>query len=209
MRLMDSSIHVFAATFGLQDGHTQSDALRMLEQLYLLTEAEKSNRFNVSTSLIAESQGKVKPQEEDVPASNVVAVILACLQALPLHESTYDTLIDRGPPWMERATSLLLRLLPSPSGIIRRGAAEGLSLLATLGVSEDAHTLQSTILHSLDEVMKGSNARANPNPKTQVETLAFAKAGSLLTLACVQRAAEKMKRSVRMSVSLYSILLTA
>ena len=198
VRLLDSSIHVFAATFGLQDGHTQSDALRMLENLYMLTRTEKSNRFNVSTSLIAESQGKVKSQEEDVPASNVIATVLACLQALPLHESTYDTLIDRGPPWMERATSLLLRLLPSPSGIIRRGAAEGLSLLATLGVSEDAHTLQSTILHSLDEVMKGSNVLANP--KAHVETLAFAKAGTLLALACIQRAAKRMRRSVRTSI---------
>ncbi|KAL7553470.1 hypothetical protein ACHAWF_016747 [Thalassiosira exigua] len=193
VRLLDSSIHVFAATFGLQDGHTQSEALKMLEQMYFWKQTDKATRFNVSSSLIAESQGKVKPQEEDVPASNVIATVLACLQALPLHESTYDTLIDRGPPWMEKATSLLLRLLPSPSGIIRHGAAEGLSLLATLGVSEDAHTLQSTILHSLDEVMKGSNAGANP--KTHTETLAFAKAGSLLTLACIQRAAKKMKRN--------------
>lgn len=167
----------------------------MLENLYLLTQTEKANRFNVSTSLINESQGRVKPQEDDVTALNVIATVLACLQALPLHESTHDTLIDRGPPWMERATSLLLRLLPSPSGIIRRGAAEGLSLLATLGVSEDAHTLQSTILHSLDEVMKGGTTLANP--KTYDETLAFAKAGTLLTLACIQRAAKRMKRNVR------------
>ena len=95
---------------------------------------------------------------------------------------------------MERATSLLLRLLPSPSGIIRRGAAEGLSLLATLGVSEDAHTLQSTILHSLDEVMKGGSG----DPKANPETITFAKAGSLLTLACIQRAAERMKKNVRL-----------
>lgn len=98
VRLLDSSIHVFAATFGLQDGHTQSEALKMLDNMYMFTQTEKSNRFtNVSTSLISESQGKVKPQEEDVPASNVIATVLACLQALPLHESTYDTLIDRGP----------------------------------------------------------------------------------------------------------------
>ena len=195
VRLLDSSIHVFAATFGLQDGHTQSEALRMIDNLYTFTQVEKSKGFNVGSSLIAESQGKVKPPEEDVTASNAIAIVLACLQALPLHESNYDILVDRGPPWMEKATSLLLRLLPSPSGIIRRGAAEGLSLLATLGVSEDAHTLQSTILHSLDEVMKGSNSGANP--KTNAETLPFAKAGSLLALACVQRATKRMKKSVR------------
>ncbi|KAL9184425.1 hypothetical protein ACHAXT_002511 [Thalassiosira profunda] len=195
VRLLDSSIHVFAATFGLQDGHTQGDALLMLERMYLSTldEKEKTSRFNVSTSLITDSQGKVKPQEEDVPASNLVTAVLACLQALPLHESTYSVLIDRGPPWMERATTLLLRLLPSASGIIRRGSAEGLSLLATLGAGEDAHTLQSTILHSLDEVMRRSATGANP--KAQLETIAFAKAGALLTLACIQRAAKRMKRS--------------
>lgn len=60
VRLLDSAIHVFAATFGLQEGHTQADALRMLETLYVASQTEKSNRFNVSTSLISESQGKVK-----------------------------------------------------------------------------------------------------------------------------------------------------
>lgn len=195
VRLLDTSIHVFAATFGLQDGHTQSEALRMLETVYLVRQDEKANRFN--TSLISESQGKVKPQEEDVTACNVIASVLACLQALPLHESTHDTLVDRGPPWMERATTLLLRVLPSPSGIIRRGAAEGLSLLATLGVSEDAHTLQSTILHSLDEVMQGTSAASGgAGAKAQhPESITYAKAGSLLTLACIQRAAERMKKS--------------
>jgi hypothetical protein len=59
-RLLDSSIHVFAATFGLQDPHTQSDALRMLEALYVSSQTEKSNRFNVNAALITDSQGKVK-----------------------------------------------------------------------------------------------------------------------------------------------------
>jgi len=156
-------------------------------------EKEKLNRFAVGTTLISESQGKVKPREEDVCASNVIATILSCLQALPLHEATYDTLIGVGPPWMERATNLLLRLLPSPSDVIRRGAAEGLSYLATLGVSEDAHTLQSTILHSLDEVMKG-NTPGN-QPKSQTDTISFARPGALLALACIQRAAKRMKKT--------------
>jgi len=195
VRLLDSSIHVFAATFGLQDGQTQAKALRMLESMYTSSqmEKEKLNRFAVGTTLISESQGKVKPREEDVCASNVIATILSCLQALPLHEATYDTLIGVGPPWMERATNLLLRLLPSPSDVIRRGAAEGLSYLATLGVSEDAHTLQSTILHSLDEVMKG-NTPGN-QPKSQTDTISFARPGALLALACIQRAAKRMKKT--------------
>ena len=85
---------------------------------------------------------------------------------------------------MERATSILLRLLASLSGIIQREAAEGLSLLATLGVSKDAHTLQSTILCSLDEVMKGSSIQ--PNSKIHAKTLASAKTGTY-----------RMKRIVR------------
>jgi hypothetical protein len=115
---------------------------------------------------------------------NVTATVLACLQSLPLHEATYDHAIGIGPPWMKTAKNLFFMLLPSPSHLIRRGAAEGLALLATLGVSEDAHTLQSTILHSLDEVMQGSL----PNgPKLAPESIGGARAGSLLALACIQR----------------------
>ena len=194
VRLIDSCIHVFAATFGLQDGQTQAEALQMLESVHNATQPEKAtNRFNVSSSLITESQGKLKSPEEDVPSTNLTAAVLACLQALPLYEATHDTLIGVGPPWMVRATDLLIRLLPTPSDIIRRGAAEGLALLATLGVSEDANTLQSTILHSLDEVMTGS---IPGNSKTQeLETISYARAGSLLTLACIQRAAMRMTRT--------------
>ncbi|KAL7509674.1 hypothetical protein ACHAXN_006645 [Cyclotella atomus] len=193
VRLLDSSIHVFAATFGLQDPHTQSDALRMLESLYISTQTDKSNRFNVNATLITDSQGKVRPLEEDAITFNVTAVVLACLQAIPLHEATYGNLIGRGPPWMERATSILLQLISSQSDHIRRGAAEGLSFLATLGVSEDANTLQSTILHALDEVMKGSNI--TQNQKTSVDLTSFGRAGSLLSLACIQRNAKRIERS--------------
>ena len=37
VRLMDSAIHVFAATFGLQDGHQQEKVVRMLETLIAST----------------------------------------------------------------------------------------------------------------------------------------------------------------------------
>jgi hypothetical protein len=60
VRLLDSSIQVFSATFGLQDPHTQSDALRMLESLYISTQTEKSSRFNVNATLMTDSQGKVR-----------------------------------------------------------------------------------------------------------------------------------------------------
>ena len=180
--------------------HTQADAMKMLESMYSSGQTDKAKGFNAAT-LIIESQGKVKPLEEDVLAANATATVLAALQALPLHESTHNTLISQSAPWMERSTSLLLRLLPLPSGIIRRAAAEGLSLLATLGTSEDAHALQSTILHSLDEVMKGNGVATETNPKVQLDTLAHAKAGSLLALACIQRAAMRIKRKENERVS--------
>lgn len=133
----------------------------------------------------------LQPLEEDAITFNVTAVVLACLQAIPLHEATYGTLIGKGPPWMERATNILLQLIPSPSDVIRRGAAEGLSFLATLGNSEDANTLQSTILHALDEVMKGNNFV--PNQKTSTEFTSFGRSGSLLSLACIQRTSKRIE----------------
>ena len=45
VRLLDSAIHVFAATFGLQDGHTQAEALRMLESMYLSSTQISENRL--------------------------------------------------------------------------------------------------------------------------------------------------------------------
>ena len=87
---------------------------------------------------------------------------------------------------MNKAKDLLLTLLPSTSNIVRRAAAEGLALLATLGVTEDAHTLQSTVLHSLDEVMQGNQPDGKPRP-IPVAPVSAARAGSLLTLACIQR----------------------
>ena len=53
--------------------------------------------------------------------------------------------------------------------------------------------MQSTILHSLDEVMTGT---IPGNSKLQeLEMLSCARAGSLLTLACIQRAAMRMTRT--------------
>ena len=40
-----------------------------------------------------------QPLEEDAITFNVTAVLLACLQAMPLHEATHCTLIEKGPPW--------------------------------------------------------------------------------------------------------------
>ena len=85
----------------------------------------------------------------------------------------------------------MLTLLPSTSTIVRRAAAEGLALLATLGVSEDGHFLQSSVLHSLDEVMQGNKPDGKPRTLA-LESISAARSGSLLTLASIQRAAHKV-----------------
>ena len=92
---------------------------------------------------------------------------------------------------MNKAKELLLTLLPSASTIVRRAAAEGLGLLATVGVTEDAHFLQSTVLHSLDEVMQGNKPDGKPRALA-LEPVSAARAGSLLTLAYIQRTAHKV-----------------
>jgi hypothetical protein len=87
---------------------------------------------------------------------------------------------------MNKAKDLLLALLPSPSTVVRRAAAEGLALLATVGVSEDGHFLQSAVLHSLDEVMQGNKPDGKPR-SLSLDSVSAARAGSLLTLAFIQR----------------------
>lgn len=120
--------------------------------------------------------------------ANITAVLLSCLKSLPLHEATHNVPIGLGPPWMNKAKDLLLTLLPSASNVVRRAAAEGLALLATLGATEDAHFLQSKVLHSLDEVMRGNTPDGRPRA-IALEPVSAARAGSLLTLACIQRTA--------------------
>lgn len=134
--------------------------------------------------MIFQSQGK----EDSAAVANITAVLLSCLKSLPLHESSHNVPMGLGPPWMNKAKDLLLTLLPSASNVVRRAAAEGLALLATLGVTEDAHFLQSTVLHSLDEVMQGNKPDGRPRA-IALEPVSAARAGSLLTLACIQRTA--------------------
>jgi hypothetical protein len=76
-------------------------------------------------------------------------------------------------------------------------------LIIELGVSEDAHTLQSTILHALDEVMQGNNLV--PNQKMSTDFTSFGRAGSLLSLACIQRTAKKMGQTKIDRASLRSV----
>jgi hypothetical protein len=132
-------------------------------------------------------------KEDGASTLNITAVLVSCLKALPLHEATHNIPIGLGPPWMNKAKDLLLSLLPSASSNVRRAAAEGLALLATLGVTEDAHFLQSALLHSLDEVMQ-SNKHEGKARTITLDQVSAARAGSLLTLACIQRTAHNMAK---------------
>eukprot|EP00977_Amphora_coffeiformis_P001138 scaffold236_cov245-Amphora_coffeaeformis.AAC.5 len=188
VRLIDAAIQAFSATFGLKSGKEQQSAMDMLESLVPPYYAQLARAIGVNSAL-TEQDRRSKNKEDSAAMTNITAVLLSCLQSLPLHESTHNVPISLGPPWMNKAKDLLLTLLPSGSNDIRRAAAEGLALLATLGVSEDAHFLQSKVLHSLDEVMQGNRPDAKVLRALPMESVAAARAGSLLTLACIQRTA--------------------
>eukprot|EP00546_Thalassionema_frauenfeldii_P015592 CAMPEP_0178909046 /NCGR_PEP_ID=MMETSP0786-20121207/8271_1 /TAXON_ID=186022 /ORGANISM="Thalassionema frauenfeldii, Strain CCMP 1798" /LENGTH=2043 /DNA_ID=CAMNT_0020581037 /DNA_START=387 /DNA_END=6518 /DNA_ORIENTATION=+ len=191
VRLVDAAIQAFSATFGLKDGKEQQQAMVLLEQMVPPLLAQLARTMGVNASL-SEVERRGKAKDDNAAVANITAVLLACLKALPLHEATHDIPIGLGPPWMNKAKDLLLTLLPSTSNIVRRAAAEGLALLATLGVTEDAHTLQSSVLHSLDEVMQGNKPDGKPRA-IPVEPISAARAGSLLTLGCIQRTAHNIK----------------
>ncbi|KAL3915111.1 MAG: hypothetical protein SGILL_005800, partial [Bacillariaceae sp.] len=65
-------------------------------------------------------------------------------------------------------------------------SAEGLGFLATLGVKEDMHFLQSSVLHSLDEIISGASTQGQGRNVVQDDVQA-GRSGGLLTLACMQR----------------------
>jgi hypothetical protein len=131
-----------------------------------------------------------QPKEDNAAMVNITAIILSCLKAIPQYESTHNIPISLGPQWMNMAKDLLLTLLPSASTLVRRAAAEGLALLATLGVSEDAHFMQSTVLHSLDELMQGNKPDGKPRT-ISLESISASRSGALLTLASIQRATHR------------------
>lgn len=86
---------------------------------------------------------------------------------------------------------MLLSVLPCQSPFVRRAAAEGLAILSTLGVKDDAHFLQSAVIHSLDEVFKGSYTAGQAN-QMPPESISAASATALLTLGCIQRTAHQI-----------------
>jgi hypothetical protein len=195
IRLVDAAVQAFSATFGLKDGKEQQGAMNMLESLVPPLHAQLARTIGINATAMDHDR-RTKGKEDNAAVSNIIAVLLSCLQSLPLHEATHNVPIGLGPSWMNKAKDLLLTLLPSSSTIIRRAASEGLALLATLGVTEDAHFLQSSLLHSLDEVMQGNKPDGKPR-SIALESVSAARAGSLLTLACIQRTTYNVARRKR------------
>jgi hypothetical protein len=95
---------------------------------------------------------------------------------------------------MNKAKDVLISVLPSSSQVVRRAAAEGLAFLATFGVHEDAHFLQSAVLHSLDEVMRGNHPSQGIGRPMPVEADSGARAGAVLALAGIQRSSYQIKK---------------
>jgi hypothetical protein len=89
---------------------------------------------------------------------------------------------------------MLLSLLPSPVNDIRRAAAEGLAFLATLGVKEDMRFLQSSVLHSLDEVISRNAIQGQGRNAVQDDSQ-NGRSGGLLSLACIQRTTHRIMES--------------
>jgi hypothetical protein len=96
---------------------------------------------------------------------------------------------------MNKAKDVLISVLPSSSQVVRRAAAEGLSFLATFGVHEDAHFLQSAVIHSLDEVMRGNHPSQGQGGRPMpLEADSGARAGAVLALAGIQRSSYRIKK---------------
>jgi hypothetical protein len=121
-------------------------------------------------------------------------VLLSCVKALPVDESTHDIPIGLGPSWKNKASAMLVSLISSPVNDIRRAAAEGLSFLATLGVKEDMRFLQSSVLHSLDEVISRSAIQGQGRNAVQDDSQ-NGRSGGLLALGCIQRNTHRIKKS--------------
>jgi hypothetical protein len=194
IRLVDAAVQAFAATFSLKGGGEQQAAIEMLESLVRPVQFQGARTMGVSASLADQDRRGRQSKDVNAGLANVTAVLLSCLRALPINESTHNVPIGLGPTWMNKAKDVLLSVLLSPSQVVRRGAAEGLAFLATLGVKEDAHFLQSAVLHSLDEIMHGNDSQSQGRA-VSLESLSMARASALLALACIQRTGDRMLKT--------------
>lgn len=165
-RLMNSSIHIFAATFSALDSHQQTGAVKMLDELL---------------------ESKMTSKGVNVCARNVAATLLSCLNALPTPEISNITSNDDVPAWITLAANSFVTILPIPDNHARRAAAEGLGLLSALTSASGTNKLQSLILRALERLMiiEVSDISAQQRPQTPTPT--SSSAGCLLTLACMQR----------------------
>ena len=165
-RLMNAAVHVFAATFALQGGHQQITAIHMMEDL---VESGNSGTINHITS------------------TNITATLLSCLKALPVDEMSSEGNKGAGPPWMSRSVQLFLKLMKSSQSPVRRGAAEGLGLLASVGMKGGFHALHSSIMLSLEDMMQQSTNENTIQQKQAYESALRKQSGCLLTLGCINR----------------------
>lgn len=167
-RLLNASIHIFAATFSSLDGHQQTGSVKMLEELF------ESQQFVNKANLISSAQ-------------NIIATLLTLLKALPKSEKNILNANEEAPGWMQIATKLLLTLLPLQDAYSRRGASECLGHLSSLVQSEGTNKLQKSILRVLEVSMVVEVLDANLQQRHHLPTPASANAGCLMTFACIQR----------------------
>eukprot|EP00980_Cylindrotheca_fusiformis_P023611 scaffold10671_cov131-Cylindrotheca_fusiformis.AAC.9 len=189
IRLVDASVQAFAATFTLKGPKEQHNAIKMLESMVPPLHFQSPKGMGAA---IADKDRRGKSKDYSASFTNVTAVLVSCLRALPVQESTHNVTVGIGPSWMTQAKDILLNVLPSRSPFVRRAAAEGLAVLSTIGVKEDAQFLQSAVLHSLDEVFQGTYGAGQVRP-TPVAADSSASATALLTLGCIQRTSHRIR----------------
>ncbi len=169
-RLLNSAIHMFAATFGSQDGHQQMSAVKMLDDL------------------LEYSIGK---RQEQKCSKNIAAALLSCLKVLSSSDVPNGSLVETSSNWMTQTAKVLVGILPIPQNHARRAAAEGLGLLAALDSAGGSRKLQSSILRALERLMVIEIADISAQHKPQTPTPTSSSAGCLLTFACIQRYASE------------------
>eukprot|EP00536_Pseudo-nitzschia_multiseries_P003440 jgi/Psemu1/252652/estExt_Genewise1Plus.C_530049 len=179
IRLVDAAVQAFASTFALRSGKEQQQAMDILQSLLPPLHLQKGRNSG--------SADQDRSRKDNLAsATNVAAVILSCVQTLPVDESTHDIPVGLGPSWKTKASTILLSILSSRVSDVRRAAAEGLAILSTLGIKEDMHFLQSSVLHSLDEVILRSLSQGQGRNALQ-DDAQNGRSGGLLALACIQR----------------------
>ena len=174
-RLMNSAVHVFAATFGLQGSHQQITALNSMEDSL---KAMIGSRLELASAI------------------SIVATLLSCLKALPIHDGADGSSSATGPPWMSRTVDLLVKFLESPVSMVRRAAAEGLGLLISVGVKEAHVDLRKTIYKSLSVLLRDTTTDNPMQQKNLFRSNSWKKSGSLLAFGCIQRAAANSSSQV-------------